>query len=250
MELNRIYNEDCLQTLARLPENSIDLVVTSPPYNKAGYEGFIRTPSKTDAWGRRNIDYDGDAKNDFMLEEDYEEWQIKILNELYRVVKEGGSLFYNHKIRMAQNKSSHPIEWLLKTKWTFRQQIVWDRGSTPNVAPIRFFPTTELILWMTKGAVSPAFNRSKDCVFPTEVWKLKPASASEHPAPFPQAIPANILINFPKGSIVYDPFMGSGTTALAAIDLGMNYIGSEISSNYCEYANRRIQQKLSQLSLF
>lgn len=250
MELNKIYRGDCLEVMSQFPDECIDVVVTSPPYNKAGYEGFIRTPSKTDAWSRRNIDYEDDAEKDFMPEDEYEQKQIQILNELFRIVKGGGSLFYNHKIRMAQNKSSHPIEWLLKTKWTFRQQIVWDRGSTPALAPIRFLPTTELIFWMTKGAESPMFNRSKDCPFPTEVWRLKPESASEHPAPFPETIPANILINFPKDCIVYDPFMGSGTTALAALGLGMNWVGSEISEKYCQYAEERIRIKASEPKLF
>lgn len=90
MERNKIYRGDCLEVMSQFPDECIDVVVTSPPYNKAGYEGFIRTPSKTDAWSRRNIDYEDDAEKDFMPEDEYEEKQIQILNELFRIVKGGG----------------------------------------------------------------------------------------------------------------------------------------------------------------
>ncbi len=96
IELNKIYNEDCLETMSRMEDESIDLVITSPPYNKAGYEGFIRKRHEKDVWKRRNIDYDEDASKDFLKEEEYQNNQIKVLNEIHRVLKKDGSLFYNH----------------------------------------------------------------------------------------------------------------------------------------------------------
>lgn len=72
MELNKIYNEDCLTTMSKMEDNSIDLVITSPPYNKAGYESFIRKRHERDTWSARNIEYDGDAKNDFIPESEYQ----------------------------------------------------------------------------------------------------------------------------------------------------------------------------------
>ena len=139
MEINKIYQEPCLATMAAMPDNFVDVVITSPPYNKAGYEGFIRKAHAKDAWkGGRNIAYDSDALNDFMPEAEYEAEQIKVLNEICRILKPDGSLFYNHKVRVAQHKAKHPIEWLIKSNLTFRQQITWNRKSTPAVAPIRF----------------------------------------------------------------------------------------------------------------
>lgn len=250
IELDTIYNEDCLECMKRMPDKCVDLVITSPPYNKAGYEGFIRTSSPTDAWSRRNIDYAGDASNDFMPEDEYEEWQIAILNECYRLLKDGGSMFYNHKVRMAQFKGSHPMEWIVKSNFTFRQQIVWDRGSSPALAPIRYIPTTELIFWLTKGAVATPFVRSKETPYIKEVWNIAPQkSSNKHPAPFPEAIPLNILMNFPKG-IVLDPFSGSGTTLAVAKRLGWKYIGIEKQEQYAKMAETRIKLEQQQQTLF
>ena len=77
MEKNIIYNEDCLSTMSKLEDNSIDLIITSPPYNKAGYEGFIRKRHSKDSWSNRNIEYNDDSENDFMIESEYKEQQIR-----------------------------------------------------------------------------------------------------------------------------------------------------------------------------
>lgn len=120
----------------------------------------------------RNIDYDGDSKNDFMSEPLYQLWQIEVLNECWRILKPNGSIFYNHKIRTAQHRSTHPISWISKTNLTFRQQIVWNRLNSPNVSKIRYLPTTELIFWLTKTNCQPNFELSKKSIFNSEVWTL------------------------------------------------------------------------------
>jgi len=236
---NRIFNENCLDTMSKMPDNFIDLVITSPPYNKAGYEGFIRKSWSGDTWSQRNIDYDDDSFKDFMREEDYQAEQIKVLDELHRVLKPNGSIFYNHKVRVAKHKASHPIEWILKSKLTFRQQIIWDRKSSPAVAPIRYLPSTELIFWLTKTPCQPNFNRDKECNFLTEVWTLSPKPNKFHPAPFPEEIPRNILNcikDRTKDFIVYDPYSGIGTTVIEAKKMGLKYIGSDLSKKYIEYS--------------
>ena len=95
METNIIYNEDCLETLAKMEDNSIDLIVTSPPYNKNFY---APSSGKSESWSAmrgRQIPYD--VYNDSMPPQDYENWQKKIISECLRVLKPSGSLFYNHK---------------------------------------------------------------------------------------------------------------------------------------------------------
>ena len=153
----KLINDDCLNALDKISNNSIDVIITSPPYNKAGYEGFIRKSHNKDSWKRRNIDYQDNPYSDFMEDSKYQDWQIKILNKCYDLLKDDGSIFYNHKIRVAKHKASHPIEWLLKTKLIFRQQIVWNRKASPTVAPIRYIPNTELIFWLTKNQKQPNF---------------------------------------------------------------------------------------------
>jgi modification methylase len=186
MEINKIYNENCLDTMAKMPDNFVDLIITSPPYNKAGYAGFIHKGHSKDVWQKgRNIEYGGDAERDFMVESEYQEQQIKVLNEMQRVLKPDGSIFYNHKVRVAQHKASHPIEWILKTNLTFRQQIIWDRKSGPSIAPIRYVPTTELIFWLTKIPCQPNFERISKPLFFGEVWQFSPKPNPLHPAQFP-----------------------------------------------------------------
>ena len=243
-----VLNEDNLITMGKLPDNSIDLIITSPPYNKAGYEGFIRNTHEKDTWKNgRNIIYGDDAENDFMIEEEYQKLQIKTLNEMHRILKPDGSVFYNHKIRIAQHKSSHPIEWILKTNFTFRQQIIWDRKGSPAVAPIRYIPSTELIFWLTKTPCQPNFERNETSLFIGEVWQFSPKPNPLHPAPFPEKLPINIMMsikNKTKDFIVYDPYAGTGTTLKVAKSFGFKYFGSETNLKYCHLANKNLNEIL------
>lgn len=244
--INKVVCGDCLDVMKDIPDNSIDIFFTSPPYNKAGYEGFIRKKHKSDAWSRRNIDYGGKPEEDFMEEEDYQKWQVKVLNECWRVLKKDGNLFYNHKVRVAQHKASHPIEWLLKTKLIFRQQLIWDRGATPTISPIRFLPTTELIFWLTKERNQPNFCRLDNS---SEVLRIKPDSNPNHPATFPEELVRKIVKHC-GGDIVLDPFCGIGNTCLVAKELGRKYIGIEINLEYCDMANKRLANIPEKLERF
>jgi site-specific DNA-methyltransferase (adenine-specific) len=253
MKINKIYNENCLDTMSRMQDNSVDLVITSPPYNKAGYEGFVRKRHAKDSWSSRNINYDNDAQNDFMIEAEYKEQQIKVLNEMQRVLKPDGSIFYNHKVRVAQHKGSHPIEWILKSNLIFRQQIIWNRKNSPAVNPIRYLPNTELIFWLTKTPTQPNFLRHKQPLFKGEVWEFSAKPNKLHPAPFPKELPTNIMMCIKEKTddfIVYDPYCGIGTTCEVAKNFGINYIGSEISKEYTNIANKRLKPYLNQTKIF
>jgi len=232
-----------------MKNNCIDLVITSPPYNKAGYEGFIRKRHAKDSWNSRNINYDNDVENDFIIESEYQEQQIKVLNEMQRVLKPNGSIFYNHKVRVAQHKGSHPIEWILKSNLTFRQQIIWNRKNSPAVSPIRYLPTTELIFWLTKTPIQPNFLRHKNPLFKGEVWEFTAKPNKLHPAPFPEELPINIMMCIKDKTndfVVYDPYCGIGTTCKVAKDFGFDFIGSEIVSRYCDISNDILNRKETQ----
>lgn len=95
MELNKIYNEDCLTTLAKMADNSIDLIITSPPYNKNAYATDKGSDKSWSSLRGRQIPYD--KYNDNMPPQEYEEWQKNVIKECIRVLKPQGSLFYNHK---------------------------------------------------------------------------------------------------------------------------------------------------------
>lgn len=238
LELNRIYNMDVLEGLRMLDDGSVDLVITSPPYNKAGLNGW-RRKVKGHNWGHA-IDYGGVSDVDRMPEDEYEDWQVEVLDECYRVLKDKGSMFYNHKNRIVNGKGYiiSPFKWLYRSKFLVRQEIVWDRISSPVVGTERYLPTTEQIYWLAK-VPTPTFKRCTRNK--TEVWRLAPDKYTEHPAPFPVQIPDSIIPNIGENMLVLDPFMGSGTVAISALKNNCRYIGFEKFQQYIDLANARIR---------
>ncbi len=249
MEINKIYQESCLETLKKMPDNFIDVIVTSPPYNK---KSANRKPNKKDTWSNGNAAIKYATYDDDMDEFEYQDWQIKIINECLRVLKSTGSLFYNHKNRTINKGIITPYEWLLKTNAIIKQEVIWDRLMIVEVDKVRFYPKTERIYWLIKDRIQPNFNQ--EFAKFTEIWQIKPTQGKErnnHPAPFPIKLAERcIMASGNKNLLIYDPFMGSGTTAIAALNCKMNYIGSEISSEYCKIANNRIKFHLKQQTLF
>ena len=245
MEIDKIYNEDCLETMARIPDNSIDLIVTYPPYNKGFYANKNAKQSKVwNTLNGRKIAYD--SFSDDMFPEDYEEWQKAVISECIRILKPSGSLFYNHKDIIYKGLIVPP-KWVYDFK--VRQQIIWDRQSSCMIDPHYFMPANEWIYWIVKDEKKVFFDKEKSS-FRTNIWRMN-VDKNPHPAPFPYIMAANIINCCSKeGDIVYDPFMGSGTTALASVKLGRQYIGSEISEKYVQMANEKIKIEKSQLTLF
>lgn len=241
LERNEIYCIDVLEGLRQLDDESVDVIITSPPYNK----GINKLSNKSKHNWFNVIEYDGNPKNDDIPEEEYEQWQIEILNECYRVLKKDGSMFYNHKNRIwaGHGEIISPYKWLFQTPFKIRQEIIWDRGRTCNVTRQRYLPSTELIFWLTKSN-KVRFDRKMDTPMKMEVWNFPPQKNTEHPAPFPQKLPDNILHCIADGKerlLVVDPFMGSGTTALAARKYNCDYIGFEKFQKYVDMAKKRLE---------
>jgi DNA modification methylase len=246
MEINKIYNENCLDTLKKMPDNFLDLIITSPPYNK-GYwsknrdntNSFFQTKSRKITYG----DFD-----DNIEPIEYEENQRNLIKECLRVLKPSGSLFYNHIDILREHTTIHP-----KYVYDFpiKQIIIWDRASTPKLDASYFYPITEYVFWFKKDKNSvPKFNRN-NAVFQKCIWKINPEKNNNHPAPFPLQLPTNIIMaTTDEGDLVYDPYMGSGTTAIACLKTKRNFIGSETWSLYINEANERINNFKNQLSLF
>src|SRR3990167_5769921 len=136
--INQVWLGDCLDFMKLLPDKCVDLVVTSPPYNK-GTEN--RRHSPTDSWTKANIKYD--SVSDSLPEVEYQKWQKKILREAVRIIKPTGSIFYNHKYRIQNHAIVSPELWI--KNFIVRQVIIWNRGSSPSLEPIRFMPTIEQI---------------------------------------------------------------------------------------------------------
>lgn len=112
--LNKIICGDTLDVLKSFPDDFVDVGVTSPPYNKV---------ENKKGWLVTSVKYSGVSDN--LSENLYQKNQIMVLNEIFRIIKPGGSFFYNHKIRWEKGNLLHPMDWLRKTKWIIRQEIIW-----------------------------------------------------------------------------------------------------------------------------
>ncbi len=233
--VDKVICGDALEILKKIPDNSVDMGVTSPPYNK-------RENKK--GWLVNRVVYKGATDN--MPEDEYQRIQIDVLNELYRIIKPGGSFFYNHKIRWERGIMLHPMDWLRKTKWVIRQEIVWDRMIAANIRGWRFWQVEERIYWLYKPKGKNIIGdelKSKHALL-TSIWRFPPENNNPHPAPFPIALPARAIYSImdeKKGGIIIDPYCGSGTTLVAAKILGHHYIGIDISPDYVKYSIKRLK---------
>lgn len=141
------------------------------------------------------------------------------------------------------NKTIHPIEWLTKTEWAIKQEIVWDRTTALNIRGYHFWQSDERIYWLYKLKDDKISNEMKSWHAKlSSVWRFLPDRKNEHPAPFPLVLPLRIILSVlnEERGLVLDPYMGSGTTAVAAKLLGSDYIGIDISEKYIKGAQYRI----------
>lgn len=206
-----------------LPDESVDVIITSPPYN-LGNESWPMGGHEREE--RQGIGYE-----DALADEPYQEWQLAVLEELFRVARPGASLFYNHKTRTRKGVLLHPVTWLVGVKgWTIRQEIVWDREVTHNHAATLFWPVDERVYWLTKG--KPALHGGS--VGMPSVWRFHgPQPYTWHPAPFPEELPRRCLQAIGgTGLVVLDPFAGSCTTVKVAAEMGHEAIGVDQKGEY------------------
>ena len=228
IEINKIYCENCLDTMAKINDGFIDLTVTSPPYNLGNNHHT-----------GNNIFKSYDIYSDNIPEKEYQEQQILILNELYRCTAGNGSVMYNHKNRIKKGIQISPYEWLLKTNWIIKQEIVWFNGSQ-NFDKIRFYPMTERVYWLVKSPNTKLSNViNHHDLFGKDEWRAEGISKT-HKRSFSENMARDLIKVFPTANIIYDPYIGSGTTAVAAMREGRSFIGSEISPEYCKIAEERI----------
>lgn len=245
--INRYIVIDCLKGLKMLPNDSIQCIVTSPPYNKLGL--------------RNGRPYLGqivyDTFDDNMNEDEYKQWQCDLLNEINRVLKPNGSLFYNHKDRRYCNRDNPPEEFITKSKLTLYQTIIWDRGSTANQNSAYFRPNLEKIFWLIKSSssehqIAPKFYRDRlPEAFKNSIWRIPPERKNKHPAPFPALLAEIcILATTDSGDIVLDPFAGSGTTLIAAANLQRSFIGFDLSNKYQQMFYDRLSNYRGDISMW
>lgn len=194
---------DIIEFLEKLPNNSIDIFITSPPYNLKNKGGDVKINTYKDKWD--NLEY--------------EKWQTKILNLMGLKLKSTGAIFYNHKNRYENNQVISPWKWVLQSTLKINQCIIWDRISSVDNNRAKFKPISELVFWLYKDKT---FKLKQEAVNFNEIWKIARPSAKMnvgHNATFPPTLINRILLSLDcdyKGKFICDPFCGSGTVAQVA----------------------------------
>ena len=222
----------CLEVMRTMADGSVDLVVTSPPYNirNTAGGGF---PGPIGIWKKATLRLGYDGHKDALPHAEYVEWQRACLGEMMRLIPSTGAIFYNHKWR--------PQDGLLQDRadivagFPVRQIIIWNRCGGINFSDTFFQPQYEVIYLIAK----PEFRLAKGAYAHGDVWTIAPEQRNPHPAPFPLEL-ARRCIASTEAQTVLDPFMGSGITAVAAQIEGRDWIGIELSEQYAAMARERI----------
>lgn len=244
-----LYNVDCIEYMRGVKDNAFDICVTSPPYNMN-----LRVNSKGDGYCSGQIveglstKYDGFDDNLPMA--DYEKFLSDVVGELLRV---SGLVFFN--IQMITGNKPALFRLIGKYADFIKEVIIWDKcKSQPAIGEGVINSGFEFILVLGSNPITRAF---KDPCFDRgtmeNVWRL-PTQASpskDHGATFPIGLCDKIFRGFAKsGQSVFDPFMGTGTTAVSAHYSGLDFTGCEISEKYYNFARERIERETAQLSMF
>ena len=231
---NKIICGDVLKTIRGIPDSSVDLVVTSPPYNLKNSTGNGMKDGRGGKWKNAELVNGYSDYDDNMPHELYAKWQRECLTEMWRVLTEDGAIFYNHKWRV-QNGLLQDRQDIVND-FPVRQIIIWRRNGGINFNSGYFLPTYEVIYLIAKKnfKLLPKANAYGD------VWEFGQEMKNEHPAPFPVTL-INRIIESTSSKIVLDPFMGSGTVAISAMLNKRDFIGIELSQKYCDMAEERIE---------
>jgi site-specific DNA-methyltransferase (adenine-specific) len=231
--LNTIICADALETMKQMPGQSVDLVVTSPPYNLKNSTGNGMKNGSGGKWSNAALMKGYSHHHDAMPHDQYVAWQRACLSEMMRLLKDGGAIFYNHKWRV-QNGLWQDRQDIV-AGLPVRQIIIWQRKGGINFNRGYFLPTYEVIYLIAK----PKFRLAPKANAYGDVWSFTQEMGNPHPAPFPVALIERIIAST-EAKIILDPFIGSGTTAVVAHTLNRTYIGIDISPEYCKMANKRI----------
>jgi modification methylase len=235
--VNQILCGDCLEVMKQIPDASLDLIVTSPPYNLKNSTGNGMKDGRGGKWAGAALVNGYSHYDDNLPHEKYVEWQRNCLREMLRLIKEDGAIFYNHKWRVQAGLLQDRQD--IVQGFPVRQIIIWRRKGGFNFNPGYFLPTYEVIYLIAKSKfkLAPKANAHGD------VWEFSQEMKNEHPAPFPVELIQRI-ISSTNAKLVLDPFSGSGTTAVAASSLNREYIGIELSPDYCQLSRQRLAHKI------
>lgn len=237
--LNKIICGDALKIMQQIPDGLVDLVITSPPYNLKNSSGNGMKDGRGGKWANAALQNGYSHHDDCMPHDKYVKWQRECLTGMMKTIPDTGAIFYNHKWRV-QNGLLQDRQDIVEG-FPVRQIIIWRRKGGFNFNAGYFLPTYEVIYLIAKPKfiLSPRANAYGD------VWEFTQEMNNKHPAAFPISL-IDRIVSSTNAKIILDPFMGSGTTAISSINFNRNYIGIEISPEYCKMAENRIRRYMPQ----
>ncbi len=232
--LNKIICGDSIDVMKKMPDKSIDLVVTSPPYNLKNSSGNGMKDGRGGKWENAALVQGYSHYDDCMPHEKYVSWQKSCLEEMMRLLKDDGAIFYNHKWRVQKGLLQDRQD--IVGDFPVRQIIIWKRKGGINFNPGYFLPTYEIIYLIAKKnfKLAPKANALGD------VWELPQEMNNPHPAPYPLDL-IDRIVKSTDANIILDPFVGSGTTVIAAKKNNRNFIAVDISPEYVKMAKQRLK---------
>lgn len=233
MRLNYIDNCDCLEGMKNIPDASVDLIVTDPPY---------KITSRGNGGNSGGMFQKKEVNNGRVFEHndlDIEEW----IGELYRILRDD-----SHCYIMTNNKNIyHYLDVISRTKFHYVKCLVWVKDN--KIMGQTYMSQFEFIIMLRKGAHKRINNCGTSDVLTAPNKKTRDHDGRViHDTEKPVSLMETLILNSSdRGSTVLDPFMGVGTTAVACIRTGRNYIGFELNGKYHAFAQARIIEEVDSL---
>ena len=249
---NRIFNQKCEETMKQMKSEDfrVDIVLTSPPYNMTSRKGGYADTGRYDVY------------TDWMVEQEYIDWTVALFKQFDEILNEDRVVAYNFSYSIENPSLPYKLvsEIVEKTPFTLLDTIVWKkRSGLPFPANgKRLSRNWEFVFIFVRKDDIKTYENNRKVVSTSAsgqnyyevVYNMIEAPNNDGKCPYNQATYSSELclgvlnIYAKPGWVVYDPFMGSGTTAIACLKRGdLTYVGSEISWNQCEFAKERIENE-------
>lgn len=236
----KLIQGDCFEGIEQIPDGSIDLVLTDPPYSSGGLFAGDRKKNTSDKYTSKM--YKGasrfpDFSGDNMDQRSFTGFMRAVLFKCRQKTKAEGVCM----VFVDWRNLSAVTDALQMAGWIYRGIVVWNKGNTRNI-PGRFRQDCEFVVWGTNGKKkvdwTPGFAALPGCYNVTGVQ----SKSRHHQTEKPVGLLEKLIAVCPKNGYVCDPFMGSGSTGVACVDTGRNFVGIELSRYYFEIAKERIEK--------
>lgn len=257
-KINTIYNESCMDTMDLMPNSFVDVVLTSPFYNTNKKSGKRSTLLNTTIKDKQYHHCRYDVFVDNFTNEEYFDFTVKLFNKFDKVLKKDGCVLYNMSYGSENTECMFlTISKILEnTNFTLADCIIWKKSNAlpNNCSSNKLTRITEFVFVFCRKTEIKTFKTNKRIVSVRKsgqkmyenIFNFIEAKNNDGACPYNKSTFSSELcekllsIYAGSNAVVYDPFMGSGTTAVACVKLGLSFVGSEISKNQVEWANKRL----------